>query len=205
MLPIAPVAAHEPDDTWSCHGGEPTSPGDCYRHWPDANRDWHFTDGPPDAVKAAILRGRDEIVSGHTLTAPRNPSDNKVHWDTSCQVACVTRFEYEPVDHIVGFQIHFQSGLGWNTLANSSHGSFVNLDLWAVAVHEWGHAAGLGHSSTGAGHDCTGSSNVNTNFATMTQGRAGCLNNGHTEQRSLHQHDLFGRCQVYNHAHGYGC
>ena len=50
----APAFAHTPDGTWTCHGGEPrdNNNGQCFYHWPDAQRSWHFVSGFPAGSEA---------------------------------------------------------------------------------------------------------------------------------------------------------
>lgn len=179
--------AHQPpaDGGWTCHNGNGRfdNPGDCWFHWPDAQRTWHYLGEVPDNAKAAITAGRDEIVAGHPLSAPIDAdAPNHIHWDTTCYVACVVGWSYNNAqEHIIAFQIHFDSSFAFHRPASGTHGSFSNLDLQMVATHEWGHAVGLGHSATLYGHDCSGSGNVNNGWATMTQGQ--CLIGGHTEHK----------------------
>ncbi|MEN8240166.1 MAG: matrixin family metalloprotease, partial [Actinomycetota bacterium] len=168
-----------------------------------AEAEWHFSGFQQDqTLKTIVRKGRNEWVDGHALHLPINSaSPNHVNWDTVCTVACaaLTRGANE---HITAFQIHFDSDWAWNLDYTASHGTFTNLDMRSVAAHEWGHVVGLGHSTRGYGHDCASGSGT---MGTMAQGTAGCINNGHTEQRSISVKDEEGRCEIYSHAHGYSC
>lgn len=204
-LPAAPAAAHTPTSHWTCWLGGGGSGGLCFYHWPFAERRWHFMSNVPSNARDAIHKGSHTVTDGHALQAIQDSNaPNHVHWDSVCVVACVTGWVSEngSAQHILGFQIHFDSGWNWNRNTSLSHGQFTGLDLWMVAAHEWGHAVGMGHSTTGFGHDCTSSSTWGT-FATLAQGD--CLIGGHTEQRTLDSHDRTGRCEIYSHAHGYAC
>jgi hypothetical protein len=198
------AAAHEPTSHWTCFQGGGGFDGRCWFHWPNATRTWHFLGEVPSGPRGPIHNGSHTITDGHALEAVEDgAAPNHVHWDTRCGVACVVGYETGTGQHILGFQIHFDSSRSWNTNTSLGHGDFTRLDLWMVAAHEWGHTVGLGHSTRAFGHDCTGRNNVNTDWATMTQGD--CLIGGHTEQRSLQEADRTGRCQVYSHAHEYAC
>ncbi len=208
VLSAEPAAAHTSDGTWTCSGGDPvTTPGDdgdCWRHWPNASRSWHFSGSGISSAERQVLRlGRDQWTNGHVLSAPENSSaPSHVANNASCYVACATVTPGSN-SHIVRFTLNFDSGTTFNLAFSSSHGWATNLDLRSVITHEWGHAVGLGHSTRGYGHDCTSSSTVGT-FATMAQGD--CLNPGHQEQRTIDNRDVYGRCQIYSHAHlGWGC
>lgn len=82
--------------------------------------------------------------------------------------------------------IEFESDQNWNTCSSCT--SFDGYDLWAVAAHEFGHIAGLGHSTSPS--------------ATMSG-----ISPGSTQERTLNSWDRKGRCQIYGHTHDYwgGC
>jgi hypothetical protein len=208
VLSVQPAGAHTPDGTWSCSRGEPQQvpgdTGDCWRHWPYASREWHFSgSGISSTERTILLLGRDQWTNGHVLDAHENSgAPSHVINDTACYVACVA-VVYGSNSHITSFTLRFDSSYTFSLAYTSSHGSATSLDLRSVVTHEWGHAVGLGHSTRGYGHDCTSSWTIGT-FATMAQGQ--CLNPGHQEQRSIDSRDVYGRCQIYLHAdHGWGC
>lgn len=203
LAPVAffssPVGAHTSDGTWNCIQQNCTG----WRHWPSATRDWHFSGSGISGDEQHILsQSLDQWESGHALNGPINGnSPNHVFNDTFCAVACVVS-TFGSNNHITGFALHFDSNTNFDMDHHNAHGVNTELDLRSVVTHEWGHAVGLGHSNSGAGHDCSAGT-VEGVFATMTQGS--CLIPGHQEQRFLDAADIFGRCQIYSHAHNYSC
>jgi hypothetical protein len=209
FLQPSALLAHTPTSHWTCYEGGGGSPGLCFFHLNNAFAYYHYQSEVPTGPRDAIHRGTHTIMDDHALQLTETASaTNHVHWDTFCQVACmVEKSRNTAAQHITGFDVHFDPGAGpasgWNQNTSLGHGAFTTLDLWSVAGHEWGHAVGMGHSSSAFGHDCTSKTTVNNAWATMTQGQ--CLIGGHTEQRTINNDDFTGRCQIYDHSHGYAC
>ena len=204
--------AHNPpaNNDWNCFAD---TNANCWYHWPNATRGWHFSGTVPTDVRNNVRGARNTITAGHVLSAPEDGSaPSHVYWrGTVCNVACMIPVTLDgPNDHILTFELNFDDNLSplpvdWWFYPFIAHGYMDDLDFLQVSTHEFGHAAGLGHSQRDAGHDCevATTTNEDNNWATMTQGV--CLLGGHLEQRTLHQVDIDGRCDIYNHAHGWSC
>jgi hypothetical protein len=176
------ASAHNPDPInpiWTCNGGQATvvysggvpalqSPGNCYVHESGSFTSYRFDASVP-AATAATIRAQFAKWS--------NPYGNQYYMTESSGSNNVVRW--------VGYQICGTPNAiaCTNSAVSAGHISVMSTDFrnnaganlsWA-AIHEAGHAAGLGHA---AGTNVMGTGGVN-------------LGGG----------DFFGLCQIYGHSH----
>ncbi len=223
MLGPVPASAHTPDQSWSCFNGQPQADADtvnesddetgwCFFHWPDAYREWHFASSatapsPTSTEQSIALTATNPWMTNHALWYNTNSNAAshvyKINTSTGAVAAGIATSYASSSQHILAFDVYWNEYRRWNLSTAASHGTFTSLDLLSVLTHEWGHVIGFGHSTVALNHDCLGTSAIDNSWATMTP--AGCLGGGHTEQRTLTSPDIYARCQVYSHAHGYAC
>lgn len=197
----------------AAQGEEPGANGESnsFELWPDRRRwkngprvEYKILNAPFGAADNAIVRGEREIdpyVTTRNFRRNDNTTDvdpcglpNGFRWApidgpgnvVAQTVLCVN----ESLREIGGFRITFDSGDGW---AIGKDGDLATYDVENVAVHEWGHVAGLLH---------------------VERKRDKCLtmyfstNGEETEQRTLGWGDKRGLNRLYDHGDtspGPGC
>ena len=168
------ATAHTPDDysdLWTCNGGEPPFNGVCFSHANNLRVNWRIGTGWTTALANTVrtVAGQWWNAGGSTFTIVEVSSGFPVNRvaPSVCSGGCA-----------VGF------------LDGSSHVQISRIDIantmltGPTAIHEFGHAAGLGHGIPGWGN-VMGSSGLSN---TGAGDRAGIC------QTSGHSHNGWGSC-----------
>ncbi|MDF1799738.1 MAG: matrixin family metalloprotease [Planctomycetota bacterium] len=74
-------------------------------------------------------------------------TNNNIHSELSGSSAGVLAYTETPISD--GWRIRYYSDWNWQDGPGTSVGGGSNIDLQSVACHEYGHALGLGHSTSG--------------------------------------------------------
>ncbi len=188
-LPIGTATAHTPSEVgyvWTCSKGkgEQAFGGYCYRHHSYANARIHLVNQASwsSAWQTAVATGYQawDKTNGHQFDYIVQSTNTSSNSDVSVVTTACGVSSYAGCAVVIASGQHIVEKDSYVQFKNATTVNKANL-----AIHEFGHLLGLGHSS-------------NSSAVMWWQGGS---------RTSLHLDDRNGRCNIYGHSHGWwgGC